>query len=193
MHPSELRAELQDRYETLVSMLRDVSDDLAEEVHREAAQLRVANEGLLAEIARLREELAESQRSAAHEREERERIEGINASLAAEVEQARGECVEFELSALRAELAHVYDRGTAAEREAVLRAQIIEMRGVGAAATECRRRPTLVSSRDARNKAALRGVTRIRDAVAEMTRALVVARAKLQKLRSARSARSAKR
>ena len=190
MHPSELRAELQDRYETLVSMLRDVSDDLAEEVHREAAQLRVANEGLLAEIARLREELAESQRSAAHDREERERIEGINASLAAEVEQARGECVEFELSALRAELAHVYDRGTAAEREAVLRAQIIELRGVGAAANECRRRPTL---RDARNKAALRGVTRIRDAVAEMTRALVVARTKLQKLRSARSARSAKR
>ena len=118
----ELRCELQDKYETLVSMLRDVSDELAEEVHREAAQMRVVVDELRAENTRL-------QQCVEREREERERTERANAALAAEVESTRGECVEFELSALRTELAHIYDRSTAAERESELRAQIAELRG----------------------------------------------------------------
>jgi hypothetical protein len=120
----ELRCELQDKYETLVSMLRDVSDELAEEVHREAAQMRVVVDELRAENTRL-------QQCVEREREERERTERANAALAAEVESTRGECVEFELSALRTELAHLYDRSTAAERESALRAQIAELRGRG--------------------------------------------------------------
>jgi hypothetical protein len=120
----ELRCELQDKYETLVSMLRDVSDELAEEVHREAAQMRVVVDELRAENTRL-------QRCVEREREERERTERANAALAAEVESTRGACVEFELSALRTELAHIYDRSTAAERESALRAQIAELRGRG--------------------------------------------------------------
>ena len=118
----ELRCELQDKYETLVSMLRDVSDELAEEVHREAAQMKVVIDELRAENTRL-------QQCVEREREERERTERANAALAAEVESTRGECVEFELSALRTELAHIYDRSTAAERESALRAQIAELRG----------------------------------------------------------------
>lgn len=130
---SELRSELQDKLETIVSMLRDVSDELAEEVHREAAQLHLANEGL-------REELSESQQRAAHERAERERIERMNSSLFAELEAIRVECVEFELAALRAELARNYDRGEAAEREAALRAQIVERSGDAAATAVYERR-----------------------------------------------------
>jgi hypothetical protein len=109
------RYELQDQYDTLVCMLRDVSDSLAEEMQREAGQLRVANEGLTADIARLREELAHSRQCAASERDDRERVERINAALVEDAEATRGE--------------GTYDRGVAAAREAALCAQIVELSG----------------------------------------------------------------
>jgi hypothetical protein len=111
----DLYAELRDQYDTLVSMLRDVSDELADAMQREAAELRVTNAGLVEEIARLREELAQTRQCAVSEREDRERYERINAALVEDVEATRGECS--------------YDRGVAAAREAALCEQIVELSG----------------------------------------------------------------
>jgi hypothetical protein len=112
---SMARFELQDQYDTLVCMLRDVSDELAVELHKEAAQLRVSNAELIGEVDRLHKELAETRRCAVREREERERVERINAALVEDAEATRGE--------------FSYDRGVAAAREAALRAQITELSG----------------------------------------------------------------
>ncbi len=112
----DLYLELRDQYDTLVSMLRDVSDELAAEMQREAAELRVTNAGLVEEIARLREELTQTRQCAVSEREDRERYERINAALVEDVEATRGE--------------GSYDRGVAAAREAALCAQIVELSGI---------------------------------------------------------------
>ena len=111
----ERYAELQDQYDTLVSMLRDVSDELADAMQSEAAELRVTNAGLVEEIARLREELTQTRQCAVSEREDRERYERINAALVEDVEATRGE--------------GSYDRGVAAAREAALCEQIVELSG----------------------------------------------------------------
>ena len=112
---STARLELQDKYDTLACMLREATNELAEELQRESAELRATNEGLVHDIERLRDELTSSRACAMRERGERERYERMNAALVEDAQATRGECS--------------YDRGVFAAREAGLCTQIVELSG----------------------------------------------------------------
>jgi hypothetical protein len=112
---STARLELQDKYDTLSCMLREATNELAEELQRETAELRATNEGLVLDLERLRAELTESRACAVRERGERERYERMNAALVEDALATRGECT--------------YDRGVFAAREAALCTQIVELSG----------------------------------------------------------------
>ena len=112
---STARFELQDKYDTLSCMLREATNELAEELQRETAELQATNEGLVLDLERLRAELTESRACAVRERGERERYERMNAALVEDALATRGECT--------------YDRGVFAAREAALCTQIVELSG----------------------------------------------------------------